>query len=124
MASSREDNISYLIDAENNKKCHADNEKLDLYNKTWKNVFRISPKENRNFNQQNEDRVENVIRNNKQRIEPYTTADLSRLEADNYLTRPITTKNITDIVTSHGRLRSSLNPHHPLLRLIIGQLFK
>ena len=99
MGSSRENNISYLIDVENNnKKCHTDDEKLDLYNKTWKNVFRISPEENINFDQQNEDRVENFIRNNKQRIEPYHTADLNRLEADNYLTRPITSKNITDII--------------------------
>ena len=52
----------YLIDIENNNnKLYKDEEKHSLYNRTWKNVFRISEEENQNFDEENEIRVNNFL---------------------------------------------------------------
>ena len=99
MGSSKENNITYLIDADNNnKRCHTDEEKLGLYNKTWKNIFRITPEENAKFDHINEETVTDFIHNNHHRTVPFDTADLNRLNAQNYLTRPITATNIKDTI--------------------------
>ena len=99
MGSNKENNIAYLIDVDNNnRRCYTDEEKLVLYNKTWKNISRITPEENAKFDPINEEVVTNFIHNNYHRTVPFDTAYLNRLDGQNYLTKPITVSNITDTI--------------------------
>ena len=78
----------YLIDIENNnKKLYRDEEKHSLYNKTWKNVFRISEEEKQNFDEENEIRVNNFLNENVYKIRPYEFANTRRLNPNNFLTK-------------------------------------
>ena len=53
-----------------------------------------------NFDEDNERNVNNYIEANKQRIEPYRTADLSRLDEESYLLRPTKTIEVKQMSSS------------------------
>ena len=89
----------YLIDREdNNKRCYSDEEKHRLYNKTWKNVFRITPEENAKFDANHEIIINSFIQNNLYRTKPYELANTRRLNPNSYLTKPITSQQIKNII--------------------------
>ena len=94
----------YLIDMkDNNKRCYGDEEKHGLYIKTWKNVFRITPDENEKFGANHEIRINSFIQNNLYRTKPYELANTRRLNPDNYLTRPITSQQIKNMIHQFKR---------------------
>ena len=89
----------YLIDIENNNnKLYKDEEKHSLYNRTWKNVFKISEEENQNFDEENEIRVNNFLNENLYRTKPYEFANTRRLDPNNFLTKPIEKRHIISII--------------------------
>ena len=93
-----ERDTSYLTDIENNnKKLYKDEKKHSLYNRTGKNVFRISKEKNQNFDEENEIRVNNFLNENMYRIRPYESANTRRLNPNNFLTKPIENRHIVTI---------------------------
>ena len=81
-------------------KVYTDQNKLKLYHEIWTNIFKISEDENRNFDPINERRVNETLRNNTERIQPYLTSDLSRLLEDDPLLRPMQIADLKRIIKS------------------------
>ena len=89
----------YLIDVNNNgNKVYKDEEKEILYRNIWQNIFEIPDEENRNFDAENENRVRDFLRQNRDNILPYQFVDLSRLDERNILTRPVQSQDIKNII--------------------------
>lgn len=100
LGSSRE-TAAYIEDPNNNnKRAYKPEEKEPIYREIWKNIFDITPEENRNFDAENEERVLEYLRNNEENTSPYQTADLSRLDNQNYLLRPFTAGDIMATIKS------------------------
>ena len=69
-----------------------------MYNRTGKNVFRISKEKNQSFDEENEIRVNNFLNENMYRIRPYESANTRRLNSNNFLTKPIENRHIVTII--------------------------
>ena len=92
-------NIPYLIN-ENGQKIEEKNEQIKLLTKTWSKTFTISDTENQEFDLENENAVNQFLRQNKNRIEPYIHPDLNRLDNNCPLTKTITMQEIIDSLKS------------------------
>ena len=89
--------IPYLKDERGNK-IYKDEDKEKQFRKVWKDVFRITEEENRNFCRTTEREVNEYLEANKRRMQPYTCTDLNRLDPNDYLTRPIENYQIKQII--------------------------
>ena len=92
-------NIPYLI-GPNGEKIEEEDDQIRLLTNTWGKTFKISDEENRDFDANNEELVNNFINNNRERITPYVNPDLSRLSEDNYLISEITMEEIINTLKS------------------------
>lgn len=82
----------YLIDKDGNKK-YKEEEKCSLLRETWKDVFRITPEEDADFCQINNNRVTDFLTNNTERISTHPTIDFHLLD-NNFMTKEIITDDI------------------------------
>ena len=82
----------------NNNKVYKDEEKEVLYRNIWQKIFEIPPEENRHFDQANENRVKAFLERNQKTITPHQYADLTRLDANNVLIKPIRVSDVTNII--------------------------
>ncbi len=89
----KNNHTNYMKDTEG-KKYYSDQEKCQLMEETWKNVFRITDEEEQNFDKQHSDHIDRYININNNRVKPYFTVELNRLNNENYNTREITTEEI------------------------------
>lgn len=74
-------------------------QKEAVFREFWKNIFNISPEENRTFDIQHEAQVNDYLSVNKHRLIPYNEANINRLQDDNTLTRPISVEEIKAIIS-------------------------
>ena len=79
--------VPYLLD--NGEKIFENKEKEAVFRRFWQNIFTINPEDNAEFNAQHEELVNNFIRENILRTQPYLNANLRRLNPNCPLTRPI-----------------------------------
>ncbi len=82
-----------MKDTDGNK-YYTDKEKCTLMEKTWRDVFRITEEEERNFDQHHSQHIDTYININHHRVSPYITSDLSRLRNDSIITRPINKQEV------------------------------
>ena len=91
--------MEYLIDANNNdNRVYKDEDKEILYRNIWEKIFEIPPEDNRNFTINNENLVREYLECNSELSKPYQFADLSRLDEDNFLIKPVTASDIINII--------------------------
>ena len=83
-----------------NVKLYSDESKEEVFREKWSVIFSITPEENRNFNVANDRRVNEYIDTHREEIIPYELVDLSRLNPDSPLTRPVTVQQVKNIVRS------------------------
>ena len=88
---------SHILD-ENNIKIHEPEDKEKEFRSIWSNVFKISDKENQNFDHSYETMVTDYLNEHQQQTQPYPSANLSRLDPNNYLTKPVTRYNIISTI--------------------------
>ena len=86
-----------LLDA-NNTKIHEPKDKEKEFRSIWTNVFKITDEENQNFDQDNETMVTEYLNEHQQQTQPYPFVDLSRLDPNNYLIKPVTTYDIISTI--------------------------
>ena len=85
----------------NRIKLYKTKEKLNMFKETWASeIFRITEQENTEFDMENERRVEEFLDQNDHRMNPYLNANLNRLDANNFLTKPVTLMDIIRIITN------------------------
>lgn len=87
----------YISDERGNK-YYSDDEKEGQFRHIWTDIFRITDEEEANFDRANDRRVNEFINDNEPSITPYEYADLERLNAENYMTRPTTRREIKQII--------------------------
>ena len=63
-------------------------------------MFQINPEENINYDQQHENKINTYINNNIERIKPFESADLTRLNQNNIMIREISVNDIKRIIKS------------------------
>ena len=91
--------ITYLIDEDNNNsKVHDTEGQLKLFEQYWKKIFSISEEENRQFDQENEDRVLEIMNRNREKYDHFETVDLSRMDEENYQIKPVTSNMVKNII--------------------------
>ena len=90
--------VPYLID--NGEKIFENKEKEAVFRRFWQNIFTINPQDNAEFNAQHEELVNNFIRENKYRTQPYIRANSRRLNQDCPLTRPIEIWEIKIVISN------------------------
>lgn len=83
----------YILDKDGNKQYDAEKQ-TDVFTRHWKNVFQISAQENTNFCQQTEEEILEYLNTHRERITPYETIDLTRLDPENPVIKPITLRNV------------------------------
>ncbi len=76
------------------KKYFTDQEKCNLIEETWKNVFKITEKDENNFNKQHSDHIDRYITVNINRINSFPTANKERLNNENDFSREITLEEV------------------------------
>ena len=89
--------IPYLIN-ERGEKIYNKKERAELFRKYWEQIFRISPEENREFDINNEIRVNNFLNSNRRRIRSHETSDLKRLIEADSLIKPVQLYEIKFII--------------------------
>ena len=72
--------------------------KKKRFRSIWSNVFRISDEKNQNFDQEHETMVTEFLNERQQETQPYPFADLSRLDENDYLTKPVSRYDIISII--------------------------
>ena len=102
-----------------NKKVYDDKGKEQIFREIWSNVFKISPIENLQFDQDNERIINNYINNNKLEISPYHQANPDNLNTDNYFTSEITTQDIKNIIK---QLNNNTPGHTKINKFIMQKL--
>ena len=90
---------TYLLN-DQNEKVWSVREKEALHRRFWTDKFRITEEENENFDQEFELEVETLLENQRELTQPSQTADFSKLEYDNPLTRRITPREVKAIIKS------------------------
>ena len=88
-------NPHYLLD-HNNAKVYTDNAKEQLHKQLWSNIY-IQDDEHNGEDEIREE-VNNFLNINHHRLTPHHTADITRLNANNYLTTPVTDNEIESII--------------------------
>ena len=92
--------ITPYIYNNNNQKIFENKEKIAAFTEEWKEVFKISEEENRNFDRENEEHVNRYLRENDYRLKIYRLANLNRLNENGPMTKPITNGDIKRILKS------------------------
>ena len=93
--------VEYIVDPNrNNERIFAANEKEEVYRRIWQVIFSIPEEENENFDLNNERIVKEYMQRNVNKLRPHEFSDLSRLEGENPLTRPVTTRDAITIINS------------------------
>ena len=87
----------YILD-ENNVKLYEPKDKEKRFCSIWSNVFRISDEENQNFDLNHEAMVTEFLSERQQETQPYPFADLSHLDENNCLTKPVSRYDIISII--------------------------
>ncbi len=77
-----------MKDNEGNK--YFTEEKCDLMEQTWKDVFKITLEEDNDFHKQHSEHINRYITVNSNRVKSFPTANIERLDNENNLTREIT----------------------------------
>ena len=96
---SDKEKVEYLIDANNNNnKVYKDEDKEILHRNIWEKIFEIPPEDNRNFNENNENLVREFLERNRELSTHYQYADLTRLDENNILIKPVTASDIINII--------------------------
>ncbi len=62
--------------------------------KTWSDIFRITEEEEAKFDALHSDHIESYINIHRNKVTPYDTVDLSRLNFNSFYTRPINKEEI------------------------------
>ena len=83
----------YLVDTQGNK-IFTENDKEGVLRDTWKNIFKIDPKDNQTFDLNHERMVQNYLHAHDFELQLYARTDLDRIDPDNYLTRPVTLNDL------------------------------
>ena len=101
--------------------------KMELFVDTWQSIFTISPEDNREFNLNNEIRVNDYLRENSHRMRPYPKANKNRLDNNDPLTKPLSLWEMLQIIKNFKNKapgESGVNkfillqlPHNALQRL-------
>lgn len=68
----------------NNIKLTEGSEKEEAFRKIWKNIFRITPEENLNYDLDHQRITEDYLSNNKDVYTPYNTSDSTRLQGNQH----------------------------------------
>ena len=89
----------YLVNTRNEKVFEVDG-KLELHRENWQEVFQISPEENAQYNQAHEARINEHLREYNNELRTYADADLSRLNEEDLMTKPVTTEDVKRIIKS------------------------
>ena len=89
----------YLVNTRNEKVFEVD-EKLELHRENRQEVFQISPEENAHYNQAHEARINEHLREHNNELQTYAEADLSRLNEEDLMTKPVTTEDVKRIIKS------------------------
>ena len=90
---------TYLLNSQNIK-IYDTKEQTKLYKEFWQDIFRINPEENANYDQVHEEEINSFIIENINRIKPFETADLTRLDPNVIMIKPITVDDIKRIIKS------------------------
>ena len=91
--------MEYLIDTNNNNiRVYKDEDKEILYRNIREKILEIPPEDNRNFNINNENLVREYLERNSELSKHYQFADLSRLDEDNILIKPVRASDIINII--------------------------
>ena len=89
--------IPYLVNTLGDK-IYNNKERAELFRNYWENIFKISPEENREFDINNEIRVNNFLNNNRGRMTPYATSNMERLIEADPLLKPAQLYDIKRII--------------------------
>ena len=87
----------YILD-ENNIKLYEPKDKEKLFRSIWGNIFKISDEENQNFYLNHETMVTEFLNERQHDTQPYPFAGLSRLDENNYLTKPVSRYDIISTI--------------------------
>ena len=91
--------VDHLIDSNNNNnKVFKDEEKEVLYRNIWERIFEIPPEENQNFDIENENKVRDYLIQHQGTIEPHQYADLTRLDENSILLKPVRANDLINII--------------------------
>ena len=82
----------------NNANVYKDEDKEILYRNIWEKIFEIPPEYNRNFNVNNENLVREFLKRNRELSTHYHYADLTRLDENNILIKPVRAIDIINII--------------------------
>ena len=107
----------YII--QDNEKIYDVKDKEQIFRDIWSKVFRISPIENINFDQQNDHIVNTYVENNKIQILPYQHANPNNINNDNYFTSKITIQEIKQIIK---QLKNNTPGHTKINKIILQNL--
>lgn len=88
----------YILDPQGNK-LTSDEDIANEFRRHLKNTFQITEEDNNNFCQRTQQEVNEYLRNTDQH-KPFETIDLSRLNVDNRLTKPITRNELIGKINS------------------------
>ena len=89
--------VPYLIN-DRGDKIYNKKERAELFRQHWEKIFRISPEENREFDINNEIRVNNFLDINRRRIRSYETSNIERLTEADSLIKPVQLYEIKFII--------------------------
>ena len=95
----------YILDGAGNR-LYDDRDKERRFRQVWKNIFSITPDENRQYDRQTERDVDEYLDRNDFRLMMYRHSDLDRLDETNYLLRPILTADILRILKKMGNRKA------------------
>ncbi len=84
---------NYLKD-NNGNKYHSDQEKCNLMEKTWRDVFRITEEEENTFDKNHSDHIDQYINIHDNRVKPFPTVNINRINNETYQTKEITIEEI------------------------------
>ena len=92
-------NVMYIKDNNGTKQFKA-KEKESCFRHIWKNVFQISNEENQLFDLEHERRIITYMNNHEFEALTFNLADLDRLDPTNYMTKPITIREVKETIKS------------------------
>lgn len=82
----------------NNNKLTNDQDKEEAYKNIWKEVFKISPPKNMDFDRESAREVESYIDTNQIKVTTFQRSDLNRLLGANITDSLITNEEMTEVI--------------------------
>lgn len=89
--------IPYIVDSHGNK-LYTEEEQEAEFRRYWAGIYKITEEDNINFCKETERMVENYLLNHPMDFQPYNTVDLTRLNPNNKLIKPITLKDVMSTI--------------------------